>query len=65
MNIYREIKVNYGMRKQMMEIFSTTYPSLRAALSFQVSTQKAVRMRDYALAHGGVLLETTNMAEQQ
>jgi len=57
MDIYKEIKVDHGMRKQMMVIFETSYPSLRAALRFKVNTDKAILMRSYALMHGGVLLE--------
>lgn len=45
------------MRKKMMEIFSTTYPTLRAALRFEVSTERALLMRSYALMHGGILME--------
>jgi len=54
----REIKVSHGMRKKMMALFDTTYPTLRSALHFKVSNEKAVMMRQYALKHGGVLMES-------
>lgn len=59
MDKFKIIKVSHGMRKQMMEVFSTTYPTLRAALSFETNTAKAEMMRYYALEHGGILLESS------
>ena len=59
MDKFKIIKVSHGMRKQMMEVFSTTYPTLRAALSFESNTDKAELMRHYALEHGGILLESS------
>lgn len=53
----KEIKIDHGMRKEMMEIFDTTYPTLRSALRFLTNTDKAIRMRTYALMHGGILME--------
>jgi len=40
----------------MIEIFQTSYPTLRQALQFQMNTDKAEEMRSYALEHGGVMM---------
>lgn len=53
----KEIKVQHGLRREMMSVFGTTYPTIRAALRYKSDTYYAKRMRGYALNHGGVIIE--------
>ena len=51
------ILVEHGLRKEIMEKLDTTYPTVKSALNYKVHTSLAVRIRHYALTHGGVLAE--------
>jgi len=64
MKTYREIKISHGQRKELIKLFNISYPTLRMALKFETDKKKAIQIREYALAHGGILLETAlNMDE--
>lgn len=51
------IIVEYGLRKEIMEKFGTSYPTVKKALNYETSTLLAEKVRFYALSHGGVLAE--------
>lgn len=51
------IIVSHGLKKEMMEVLDTSYPSIRSALSFKTNTLKARAIRQYALNNGGKLVE--------
>lgn len=51
------IIVEYGLRKEIMRMLNTTYPTVQKALNYQVNTEFAEKIRHYALTHGGVLAE--------
>ena len=51
------IIVSHGLKKEMMEVLDTSYPSIRSALAFKTNTMKAKVIRKYALDHGGKLVE--------
>lgn len=54
----KEIKIEHGLRKEIMKQFSTTYPTVKAALSYKSHTPLAEKIRSYALQHGGVVVES-------
>ena len=51
------IIVSHGLKKEMMEVLDTSYPSIRSALAFKTNTLKARAIRQYALNNGGKLVE--------
>ncbi len=51
------IIVSHGLKKEMMEVLDTSYPSIRSALVFKTNTLKARAIRQYALNNGGKLVE--------
>lgn len=55
----KRIVINHGIRKELMDIFGTTYPTIRNALNYQTDTTLAKKIRKAALNKGGNLLETT------
>ena len=54
----KQIVVNHGLRKQIMAALGATYPTVRAALHFMSDTEKAQQIRQYAIDHGGILLQS-------
>lgn len=54
----KEIKIEHGLRKEIMAQLNTTYPTVKSALMFRSNTQLAERIRAYALAHGGIVVES-------
>ncbi len=56
----KEIRVEHGLRKEILKTFNTTYPTIKTALSFQSDTENARMIRGYALNHGGILVESIN-----
>lgn len=53
----KKIIVNYGLRKKIMVALDCTYPTVQAALEYRSHTDKAKRIRNYALRHGGQLFQ--------
>lgn len=53
----KKIVVDYGVRKELMKMFETTYPTLRNALNFKSDNSLSKKIRKAALNRGGVLLE--------
>lgn len=49
-----KIIVDYGLRVRIMELFDTSYPTVRAALNGSDSTEFRRRIRRYALMNGGI-----------
>ena len=58
MDNVKRIFVDYGLRKQIMAALDVTYPTVRAALCFTTDTEMAQKIRQYALDHGGMLLQS-------
>lgn len=58
MESIQEITVSHGLRKEIMEELDCTYPTVRAALKFRSDTLLAIRIRQYAIRHGGVLMQS-------
>lgn len=56
MNFIKQIQIEHGLRKQIMEALEVTYPTIKAALTFKSNTLTAKTIRQYALDHGGILL---------
>lgn len=52
------IKVQHGMQKKIREVFKVSQPTVRRALALKSHSKKAVKIRAYALANGGTLLES-------
>lgn len=52
----REILLKTGNRAKLMNLFDTTYPTVRAALRYETDTDLAKRIRHYAIKemHGVV-----------
>ena len=50
----REIMVSWGERQELMAIFRTSYPTVRAALRGKSNTDLARKIRTAALKRGGV-----------
>lgn len=50
----KEILVNNGVRKQIKEALNCSYPTIRAALTYETNTLLGQRIRDVALELGGV-----------
>lgn len=57
-NSIREIKIEHGLRKEIMNQLSTTYPTIKTALLYKSHTSLSDRIREYALQHGGILVES-------
>lgn len=57
MNDVKRIYIEHGLRKQMMDALNVTYPTIRAALNFRSNTLTAKVIRQYAIEHGGVILQ--------
>lgn len=54
----REIKIEHGLRKEIMKQLCTTYPTIKSALLFKSHTSLSEKIREYALQHGGILVES-------
>ncbi len=50
------IVVRHGLRKELMEHFGTTYPTVKSALKCEAQSELANEIRAYALSHGGVMV---------
>lgn len=57
MNLIKQIYVEYGLRKQIMAALDVTYPTVKSALTYKSNTQIAKTIRQYAIEHGGIILE--------
>lgn len=53
------IIVEHGLRKEIIEYFDTTYPTVQRALKFKTNTKLAQKIRYYALNCGGTLVKKT------
>lgn len=56
----KKIEVENGKKKELMHLCNATYPTVRAALRFRSDTHLAKKIRNMALAMGGVLMEKIN-----
>ena len=54
------IMVGYGLRKEIIMEFVTTYPTVKSALDYRTYTPLAVSIRKYALEHGGMSVRRLN-----
>lgn len=57
MNFVKQIHIEHGLRKQIMEELGVTYPTVKAALTYKSDTLTAKTIRRYAIEHGGVILQ--------
>lgn len=53
----KKILVEFGVRKELMTMFNTTYPTLRLILKYQSKHPLADKIRNAALNKGGVISE--------
>ena len=60
----QQIVVGHGLRKLMMLELGVTYPTIKAALEYKRNTDTAKCIRQYALAHSGVLVKKIQDQEQ-
>ncbi|HLW09750.1 MAG TPA: hypothetical protein VKX35_05075 [Fermentimonas sp.] len=51
------IKVDYSVRKEIMQILNVSYPTIRRALNNETNTEVAKKIRQVALAKGGTELK--------
>ncbi len=51
------IKVDYSVRKEIMKLLNVTYPTIRKALNGKTDTELSKRIRETAIAKGGVELK--------
>ncbi|SCD21771.1 Hypothetical protein PSM36_2982 [Proteiniphilum saccharofermentans] len=51
------IKVDYSVRKEIMKLLNVTYPTIRKALNGKTNTELSKRIRQTAIAKGGVELK--------
>jgi len=56
----KKIIANAELRKKMMDVFRVSNQNVGQALSYQRHSRKAKLMRVYALANGGVKLESAD-----
>ncbi len=56
----KKIVVSPEVSKKMQEVFGVTQPNVSQALNYRRHSATAKKMRMYALANGGVLLESRN-----
>lgn len=54
--IEKEILVDNGVRKYIIELYHTTYPTVRTALKYQSKTALAHKIRKTAIECGGVVV---------
>lgn len=54
------IKVDYSVRKEIMKLLNVTYPTIRKALNGKTNTELSKRIRETAIAKGGVELKIIN-----
>lgn len=54
------IKVDYSVRKEIMKVLNVTYPTIRKALNGKTNTELSKRIRETAIAKGGVELKIIN-----
>ena len=54
----RRIIVDYGTRREIMQLLDCTYPTVRTALQFGSDTELAQRIRKVAMEKGGTELIT-------
>lgn len=48
------IKVDYSVRKEIMNILNVSYPTIRRALNNETNTEIAKKIRQVALTKGGI-----------
>ena len=51
------IKVEYAVRKEIMKMLNVTDPTIRKALNGETDTELSKRIRQMAIAKGGVKLK--------
>lgn len=51
------IKVDYSVRKEIMKMVNVTYPTIRKALNGETDTELSKRIRQIAIAKGGIELK--------
>jgi hypothetical protein len=51
------IKVDYAVRKEIMRMLNVTYPTIRKALNGETDTELSKRIRQTAIAKGGIELK--------
>lgn len=51
------IKVDYSVRKEIMKLLNVTYPTIRKALNGKTDTELSKRIRETAMAKGGIELK--------
>ncbi|MFA7492700.1 MAG: hypothetical protein WCZ43_04190 [Proteiniphilum sp.] len=51
------IKVDYSVRKEIMKLLNVTYPTIRKALNGKTDTELSKRIREIAMAKGGIELK--------
>lgn len=54
----KRIVISHALRKQILEVFDTTYPTVRKALAFETNSAKAYKIQQFALKNGGILIGT-------
>lgn len=56
----RKIEVDHGTKKRIMRALNCTYPTVKTALEFRSETEKAQKIRQYAMQNGGVEYKVEN-----
>lgn len=56
----KKIVVSPEVSKKIQEVFGVTQPNVSQALNYRRHSVTAKKMRLYALANGGILLESRN-----
>lgn len=49
----KRIVISHALRKQILEVFDTTYPTVRKALAFETNSAKAYNIQQFALKTAG------------
>lgn len=49
----RKIEVDHGTKKKIMKALNCTYPTIRSSLEYRSNTEKAQKIRNYAIQNGG------------
>jgi hypothetical protein len=47
------IKVEHGLRKELIELLGCTYPTIKSALEYRTNTALSSKIRQAALNRGG------------
>ena len=59
----KKIECEHGMNEKLQKIFKTSHVTVRRALRYESKSERANKIRTYALKNGGVIMTTSDSSK--